>query len=479
MNSNLFFICIIFLVGSTAAKAVLPHDSLIKLVVYSSTMCMTFDKKNKFFVQEPCSQNDNQKILLQRVGTKDNIFRFKVGENFEKCLEINIATQDNGGKLIANTCNESDTQKFQLNSSKEDFLYNSIKPVSSNKCLDIAYGLRTAQAPFHQWDCQDDISSQRFLLDPISEKRELPKFVWSYWNQGEDAMPAFYRTNVQLWRKRLGPEWQVRVLNNIPSDEDYFGHFFDKNSIPSEDTIRSKIPSGLSGDNILDSRVIFSDFVRLEILYTEGGFWMDPSVMLHKDLSEFVAPMENLSSFDLAGYTSYHQATRELRYADSLENFFLVSFPRTATLQEWKRNFRKYWDLKTKDMDISAHPMYNGQEGLLLQPEKNFGALANYLNQHVALKYTLIKDSALLNNVLVRGGVRYKDRGPFSLLENVNFDYESQIYDSYHVNTIVERMNDVLISKFGSINSKIIREKMKDEQIFFNPNNIFGRLNAL
>ncbi len=63
----------------------------------------------------------------------------------------------------------------------------------------------------------------------------------------------------------------------------------------------------------------------------------------------------------------------------------------------------------------------------------------------------------MLNYVLVRSGVSYKDRGPFSLLDNVNFDDESQIYNSHNVNTIVEKMKDILISKFGSANPKIIR----------------------
>jgi hypothetical protein len=36
----------------------------------------------------------------------------------------------------------------------------------------------------------------------------------------------------------------------------------------------------VGGPNNLDQRIIFSDFVRLEILDSEGGFWIDPSMML-------------------------------------------------------------------------------------------------------------------------------------------------------------------------------------------------------
>jgi len=39
--------------------------------------------------------------------------------------------------------------------------------------------------------------------------------VWSFWHAGEDRLPSFYGACVASWRLRLGPTWDVRVLNLV------------------------------------------------------------------------------------------------------------------------------------------------------------------------------------------------------------------------------------------------------------------------
>lgn len=454
------------------------NNAFVKIAVEQTLMCLTTDANNNI-VQEPCIGLNTQKILIDMINKKTGTYRLRTGPYLDHCFEVADPVSKNGTRVKVEKCEDKEAQYFRLIPSKHDKLFYKIVSVLSNKCLDINNQSYERGANFHQWACFD-VRSQSFLLDRIPlEPRKLPKKVWTYWDRGEDQMPAFYQANVDVWRKRLGTSWSVIVLNNIATDANYIGNYFDKDSIPTISVLDSKISKRTSSHKSLDARVVFSDFVRLEILNKEGGFWMDPSNMLHKDLSEFVIPLENLSSFTMGGYTSRDQATSELRFADSLENFFIVSFPHNPLIEKWQKNFKEYWRLKTPDMSIDENPMYNGSMGLVLDLEK-FGILADYLNQHAALKYTLIRNPEFLKEIMIRGDVKPDENGPFTLLYQVNFaDKKLVTLPENYFPEIIDKMKYVLISKFPSNDSHAIRNLMRNVDDFFETTNIFGKLNSI
>src|SRR5688572_5746639 len=98
------FIVLFGVVGnSSAVVAKLPDQSLIKIAANISMMCLSADIDG-YIVQHPCSQEDNQKISMERVAGQDDIFRFKMGPENANCIEVIGETWGNGAKIKSNPC---------------------------------------------------------------------------------------------------------------------------------------------------------------------------------------------------------------------------------------------------------------------------------------------------------------------------------------------------------------------------------------
>jgi len=59
------------------------------------------------------------------------------------------------------------------------------------------------------------------------------KTVWSFWHEGEDRLPPFYVLCVSSWRARLGPAWDVRVLNLLRDHPDNALAFLEPGDLPN------------------------------------------------------------------------------------------------------------------------------------------------------------------------------------------------------------------------------------------------------
>jgi len=96
----------------------------------------------------------------------------------------------------------------------------------------------------------------------------IPKYVWIYWWDGIDAMPQIVRAcyNSVL---RHANGFKVTVIT-----KENYGSFI---SIP--DHILEKVKSGTI------SIAHLSDIVRMSLLATHGGLWIDSTVLLTGDLS--------------------------------------------------------------------------------------------------------------------------------------------------------------------------------------------------
>lgn len=417
--------------------------------------------------------------------TDSNAFTL-VSQESGKCLALESASLVSGTSVVFKNCVDNDPeQRFQLKQSVNDPLYMNLVFTYSNMCLD-SNKHRSSGSQFHQWVClgaQARSQDFYFLDTTMKPKRDLPRIVWTYWDKGESAMPAFYKANVSRWREILGKSsspqrnWEVRVINKIPGDANNYGKFIDPAKLPTIEYFQAKIDPT---ETKLNPQVILSDFIRMELLLEKGGVWMDPSIILHKDLEELADLLERMVPHTILGFTSYEQATRELKYADSLENFFLMSLPQTELFKQWRVSFHQFWVQKQPGMSSENHPMFNGTTGPKIDVVNSYGVFRNYLNQHISLKYTLTNQRSLLDEVYVLGGVQSDENGPFTLLQQAEWVDRNLVEMSRQAQkNILNRMREVLMSKFPSENSRYIREKGTTESYFLNTNNIFGLLNTL
>lgn len=437
----------------------------------NSLKCLDVQKNEASIAN--CTFKDGQLFEIEEI--KNEIYNIKNQENY--CLEVVNSSKEDGADIRLAPCTGGENQEIVFRNSPDDSMYRFIVFMHNNKCLDIFEKRRSSGTKIHQWSCGE--RSQEFFINRSTKKNTLPHVVWSYWDGGKADMPPFYQANVMHWESILNSgndgKWKIIVLNNLPDDENYFGNFVNKESLPSPQFLQSKIGDA-DFEQKLKSAVIFSDFVRLEVLHEHGGVWIDPSIMLHEPLNNFETALQ-MADFTLAGYSSRHQATSEFRYADSLENFFLMALPKNQVIKAWKDNFRRYWDIKKPKMAIENHPMYDGSTGLKMDISRYGTGIKDYLNQHIALKYTLENNPSFLKQVFVIGGVNQDEKGPFTLLNLAGWKGEALLdMNPSQFDDLLRNMQDVVISKFPSVNSIQIRQK-KNIQYFFDADNIFGLLN--
>ena len=425
-----------------------------------------------------CSQSEDQKFVFKDLGY--GIYNV-VNRVNGKCLQLAKPSSAEGVLAVFEPCSPNNKyQELKIAKSNLDPLAGKLLFLMTNKCLAASELSLESATLLKQETCYDGKQQDFYFLDRSKAQKTLPRIVWTFWDSGESKMPAFYRANLIRWRtvlqgsKNPSKNWEIHVINNIKGDPNYIANFVSVEQLPTVEFLQSKI----SPTEKLNANVVFSDFVRLELLNELGGVWMDPSIMLHRSLNEVANILETANSFSILGYTSYSQATKFLRYEDSLENFFFMAYPKSELLGEWRKTFHRYWDEKQASMLIENHPMFNGSEGQKIDVF-NYGNLRQYLNQHLSLKHVLTLNPELRGQILILGGTLLHDKGPFSLLTLVGWQDQALLdLKGDRMDAVFHAMRGVLISKFPSESSKNIRAKITDPAYFFRRDNIFGHLNA-
>lgn len=140
--------------------------------------------------------------------------------------------------------------------------------------------------------------------------QDVPKILWMYWHDGEDAAPELARYCIDSWRKH-NPDWDVRVL--------------DSSSAPDYVTI-DYVPAGTRLQLVADA-------LRLELLNRYGGVWADASCLCTGPLADWLTNRLGQGFFAFERPGSDRQ----------LGNWFLASRPGSPLVASWVEVSRLYW----------------------------------------------------------------------------------------------------------------------------------------
>lgn len=96
------------------------------------------------------------------------------------------------------------------------------------------------------------------------KKFENDKIIWQFWFQGTQNAPALVQKCFDSVKRQMGDEWQIVILdeNNL-SDYINFPSF-----------VLQKLKEGVL------SKTFFSDLLRVCLLATYGGVWLDATIYL-------------------------------------------------------------------------------------------------------------------------------------------------------------------------------------------------------
>ena len=212
-------------------------------------------------------------------------------------------------------------------------------------------------------------------------KIQIPNILWTFWHDPTN-MPEIVQTCIQSW-KRINPTYTVQILN-----------------------MKDAEAMGITKLRHATNPTRISDFIRIHVLETYGGIWMDASMYCGKSLQWIHDEFNKDASseavlFYLGDYTSLPQSP-------VVENWFIAAPPYSPFIREWKEEFYKINDFTyVKDY---AHTLKHIDTQGIYDPD--------YLAMHVAAQVVL-QTSHTHTLALLKA-----EEGPYAYLANNGWDFE-------------------------------------------------------
>ncbi|WP_460081851.1 capsular polysaccharide synthesis protein [Roseibium sp. LAB1] len=145
---------------------------------------------------------------------------------------------------------------------------------------------------------------------------DLPKTIYIFWDTGIDIAPEICKFCAESW-KLHNPNWKVIILNKDIAE----------NILP-----RSAFPPDMAVSH-------YSDLLRIKLLATHGGVWVDSTCLCTKPLDDWL-PMV----FAQTEFFAFHRPGEDRE----VSSWFLAASPGAIIPQVWLKNSLAFWQGRTK-----------------------------------------------------------------------------------------------------------------------------------
>jgi hypothetical protein len=207
----------------------------------------------------------------------------------------------------------------------------------------------------------------------------IPKLIWCFWNT--DDLPLSVNKSILSW-KLHNPDYKITIINkrNI------------KEIIPDIDF--SKIKHAKTSFQIL------SDFIRINVLRTYGGIWVDASTFSTMSYDKWFEKIGVTSKTEYIGfYNPEFTKKKMIKKSPVIENWFFACSKNSTFIKKWCDEFMKLKQYK------SVHDYLNDKisDGIDFQ---NIDG-PDYLTQHVSAQ-TVLQSGYSTENMIILNAVRNK-----------------------------------------------------------------------
>jgi hypothetical protein len=182
---------------------------------------------------------------------------------------------------------------------------------------------------------------------PVTSEKNL----WAFWHSGILNMPSWCQRNVIDWVRICGPEWTIRILDNVPDSPNYALQYVPADSLP-EAFVQRKMDGPYVGPHS-------ADFLRGVLLYLHGGAFMDVGSVLLRHL-------DRIGWNELEDPTSPFNVAVPLMYGQNMANHFVAARKGDPFIKRWHELFVHLWKGRTN------------HEGLIEDPLVSFGAQLDF-----------------------------------------------------------------------------------------------------
>lgn len=154
----------------------------------------------------------------------------------------------------------------------------------------------------------------------VSVPKLIPKTIWIYWDQGEDAAPDVVKMCIASWRIR-NPNWDIKLLT-----ADNLAEYIDLPELSPQITIQA-----------------FTNLVRCRLLKRYGGVWADATSFCVRPLDAWL-PVVAQQGFFCYFWTKSDQWFMWPGYFRHMATWFLASEPGGEIISTWEKYSFDYWD---------------------------------------------------------------------------------------------------------------------------------------
>jgi hypothetical protein len=236
----------------------------------------------------------------------------------------------------------------------------------------------------------------------------IPKIVWTYYHDF-NVLPEFYRNCLRTWESNIPKSWQVFVL-----DETVVSKFINMSNMPKN--FNKLIPQRKS------------DCIRLELLSTYGGVWMDVGTILNDNLEKLIPMNPNTE------YVGYYLSIflppepHENITNAVVENWFIATTP-NFLIKTWRE---KFFEILDNYDESTIHLSYPYKDQSTLKQIQNF-LYKHYLLMHVLYQYLLIHDTEFKRFHTTKTFLRPAEDTALSVQSNAGWKSSKikKFYDNY------------------------------------------------
>lgn len=138
--------------------------------------------------------------------------------------------------------------------------------------------------------------------------RDIPRILWIFWAQGEDAAPPVVKKCIASWR-RHNPDWDIRILDAHTAQ-----------ALTMLPDLPDNLPFRFK-----------SNLLRLNLLARHGGVWADATTYCHRPLDQWIHLLGGQTGFFV------FSAPHTDRWID---NWFIASDPENPLVTAWRDAYR-------------------------------------------------------------------------------------------------------------------------------------------
>lgn len=203
----------------------------------------------------------------------------------------------------------------------------------------IPEGFRLVSDPDVRSD--EEIAAKLQTYQPVTSS---DKNVWAFWHNGWAGMRPWCQRNIINWVRRLGPQWTVRVLDDVDGSVNQLSRFVPPSYFP--DAFNNKAMAGPPQH--------MSDLLRLPLLFLHGGVWMDVGMLLLRHLDDICWHAIEAPDipYEMAGILMPLRAE-----VGTMLNGFIASRRGNAMIRRWHSVYCALWEGKTTAEGFHTHPL--------------------------------------------------------------------------------------------------------------------------